>query len=213
MQCCRSRGWHVSLHCILKITFVISPSVTKNLLSNVKLKTSWWQIYFPKFEFSLESKILSLVTKSVAFLKWGVHLYLCFKSCAKHSNLNNYSVSANASYKKKWWTIKKNPVNSTCNSIAQVVFTFSLFLLLMLLQMSLFSPPLPTSPQPPPPSLYPSPHHCLCLWVLHICSLVNPFIFLKTAIILWDAKEVLYVNFPFCHTKHYKYMSSRFEMQ
>ena len=39
-------------------------------------------------------------------------------------------------------------------------------------------PPLPTSTQPlPPTSLRPSPHRCLCLWVMHIRSLTNPFPF------------------------------------
>ena len=36
----------------------------------------------------------------------------------------------------------------------------------------------PLSPHPrPPPSLWPSPHCCLCLWVMYICFLVNPFTF------------------------------------
>ena len=33
----------------------------------------------------------------------------------------------------------------------------------------------PISPHPLPPSLWPSPHSCLCLRVMHICSLTNPF--------------------------------------
>ena len=30
---------------------------------------------------------------------------------------------------------------------------------------------------PTPPSLWPSPHCCLYLWVMHVCSLANPFPF------------------------------------
>ena len=55
-------------------------------------------------------------------------------------------------------------------------FFFTVFLLSTLLQMSLFSHPLPTSPS----SLWPSPHCCLCLWVMHICSLANPFLSLSS---------------------------------
>ena len=39
-------------------------------------------------------------------------------------------------------------------------------------------PPLPTSTQPSLlPSLWPSPHHCPCPWVMHVSSLANPFTF------------------------------------
>ena len=52
----------------------------------------------------------------------------------------------------------------------------TLFLLLTLLQMSPFSLPWSTSTQPPVTSfLWPSSHSYLCLWVMHIQSLANPF--------------------------------------
>ena len=56
---------------------------------------------------------------------------------------------------------------------------FLLFLLLTLLQMFPFFPSLPPLPSSCTPlhSLWPSPHCCLCLWVMHICSLANPFTF------------------------------------
>ena len=55
------------------------------------------------------------------------------------------------------------------------LFILTLFLLLALLQMS----PLPLHlPPPHPPSLRLSPHSCLCLWVMHTCSLTNVFTFL-----------------------------------
>ena len=41
----------------------------------------------------------------------------------------------------------------------------------------LISPICPPPPSPHPSSLWPSPHCCLCLWVMHICSLASPFAF------------------------------------
>ena len=35
----------------------------------------------------------------------------------------------------------------------------------------------PLHPSPCSPSLRPSPHHCLCLWVINMCSLANSFTF------------------------------------
>ena len=61
------------------------------------------------------------------------------------------------------WSIKPSP--------------FSLFLLLTLLQMPPFFPLRPPPPSPCQPSLWPSPHCFLCLWVIHTCSLANPFTF------------------------------------
>ena len=44
----------------------------------------------------------------------------------------------------------------------------------MLLQLSQFIP-LQSSPPNLPPFYSQSPQHCPCAWVLHICSLTNPF--------------------------------------
>ena len=57
----------------------------------------------------------------------------------------------------------------------------TLFLLLILLQVPLFSSPLPTSIQPPT-HLWPSPHCCLCLCVMCMCPSANPFIFFHSVL-------------------------------
>ena len=48
-----------------------------------------------------------------------------------------------------------------------------LFILLQLFQFTPLGPPLPS----PPPAPSQSPHHCPCPWVIHTCSLTNPFPF------------------------------------
>ena len=53
----------------------------------------------------------------------------------------------------------------------------STFLLLTLLQMLPFTPFALLHSVPSPPSLWPSPHCCLCLWLMHLCSLAKPFAF------------------------------------
>ena len=55
------------------------------------------------------------------------------------------------------------------------VLLFTLFLLFILLQMSLFYPP--CTHTLPLPFFWPSPHCCLCLWVVHISSFADPFTF------------------------------------
>ena len=55
---------------------------------------------------------------------------------------------------------------------------FPLFLLLTLLQVSpTLSPVARLHLAPTPRSLWPLPHCCLCLWVMHVCYLANPFTF------------------------------------
>ena len=75
--------------------------------------------------------------------------------------------------------IKWIPYLNTLNNL----FFLILFLLLTLLQMSPF-PALPTFTQLLSPR--PSPHCCLCLWVLHVCSVANPFIFHLISPPLWQ---------------------------
>ena len=57
------------------------------------------------------------------------------------------------------------------------VSLFFLYFYCWLLQIFHYSPLGPPPPSPQPPSLWPSPHCCLCLWVTRICSLANPFTF------------------------------------
>ena len=62
------------------------------------------------------------------------------------------------------------------------------------------SPHFPPIFPPPPsshslPSLWPSPHCYLCLWVTHTCSLANPFIFLHPV----PAPPFLLTAVSICH--------------
>ena len=65
-------------------------------------------------------------------------------------------------------------------------------------------PILPSLPAPthPPPSHWPSPHCCLYLRVMHVCSLVNPFTwifckfkYIKNKLILFKPKSALPLSY------------------
>ena len=66
--------------------------------------------------------------------------------------------------------------------IHSVLLLFSFFnvLLFMLLEFSPIFPPSAPSAPPIPDFHSQSPHHCLYLWVFHICFLINPFTFFQT---------------------------------
>ena len=58
-----------------------------------------------------------------------------------------------------------------CKSGSSCCHFFVLILLFLLLTVSKTDVPIPSlSPPPPGPLLWPSPHCCLCLRVMHVCS-------------------------------------------
>ena len=57
---------------------------------------------------------------------------------------------------------------------AHLLNTFLSFFIVILLQLSQFSPICPPLPIPPPPAPSQFPHCCLCPWVIHTCSLTSP---------------------------------------
>ena len=76
---------------------------------------------------------------------------------------------------KVYFKVLKNQIIVTEWNI--FIFLDFLFLLLTLLQVSPFTPFSPLHPASSPTSLWPPPHCCLCLWVMHGCSLAHPFTF------------------------------------
>ena len=66
----------------------------------------------------------------------------------------------------------------TYNSVPRSIFFSFLFFNYCLFYYSCPNfPPLPSSALPSPCSHSPSPHCCPCPWVIHTCSLTNPFLF------------------------------------